>query len=223
MLKLSPSILTADFMELGKCIRELEEGGSEYLHFDVMDGNFVPNISFGMPIIEGIRKHTKLILDTHLMITEPIRYIKQFADAGSDIITVHAEACSNLDETIERIHKCGRKAGVSICPDTPVSAIEKYLDKCELVLIMSVAPGFGGQTFDERTYDKLREVRAIVDRVNPEADIEVDGGVKLHNAADIIAAGANMLVAGTAILKGDIKENIKAFMDVMQKCTKENR
>ena len=221
MLKLSPSILTADFVELGKDIKALEEGGAEYLHLDVMDGNFVPNISFGIPLIETVRKHTNMVFDTHLMINEPIRYIERFAEAGSDIITVHVEACSNVKETIELIHGCGKKAGIAICPDTPAEAVYDYLDKCELVLAMSVNPGFGGQKFDERTYEKLKYLRRIIKSSGRDTDIEVDGGVKLYNAKAIIEAGANVLVAGTAILQGDIKENIAAFRNILDNTSEE--
>lgn len=215
MMILAPSILAADFKELGKEIRTIEENGAQYLHFDVMDGMFVPSISFGMPVLASIKGHTQQVMDVHLMVTEPIRYVEDFAKAGADILTVHVEACENLVETVDKIHACGMKAGVSIKPNTPVSALEPVLDKTELFLIMSVEPGFGGQAFIPESLDKIRELKNLLDTREIQADIEVDGGIYHSNVKEVLDAGANVIVAGSAVFKGNVEENVKGFMEIL--------
>ena len=213
---LAPSMLSADFKELGKEIRTIEENGAQYLHFDVMDGIFVPNISFGIPVLASIRQGTKLVCDVHLMITEPIRYIEAFAKAGEDLITIHLEACENVQETIAKIRECGCKVGLSISPDTPVSALEEYVDLVDMVLIMSVYPGFGGQKFIPESLNKIQETKAMLVRQGVQADIQVDGGIYTHNVEDVLEAGANVIVAGAGIFKGDTAANTKAFLEIMK-------
>jgi ribulose-phosphate 3-epimerase len=214
MAKMSPSILAADFNILGEQISILEKNNADYLHIDVMDGIFVPSISFGMPLIKSIRKNTKMFFDVHLMIREPIRYIKEFADCGADLINIHYEACEDVVATLNAIKNLGVKIGITIKPSTPVSVLKPLLGKVDLILVMSVEPGFGGQKFIEETYEKLSELRELTQgMVNP-PEIEVDGGVTLENAEKILKAGANVLVAGSAIFKGDIEKNIKAFKQI---------
>ncbi|ABB30316.1 ribulose-phosphate 3-epimerase [Geobacter metallireducens RCH3] len=210
MKKIAPSILSADFSRLGDEVRAVAAAGADYIHVDVMDGHFVPNITIGPPVVEAVRKVTELPLDVHLMIENPDRYIPDFAKAGSDIIVVHAEASVHLHRTIQLIKSLGKKAGVSLNPATPLSVLEYVLDELDLVLLMTVNPGFGGQSFIEACLPKIQALRAMLDRRGCNAELEVDGGVKIDNIDRIAHAGANVFVAGSAVFGSkDYKETIK--------------
>ena len=213
---LSPSILSADFTILGDELKTIDEAGSEYIHIDVMDGIFVPSISYGMPVIKSIRKATKKVFDVHLMITEPERYINEFVESGADIITFHVEATKDPDEVIDMIHEKGLKAGISVKPKTPLEAIEPYLEKIDMLLIMSVEPGFGGQAYIEGSTEKIRAAREMVKAHGLNTDIQVDGGINLQNLPEVLEAGANIIVAGSSVFKGDVAGNVKAFLDIMK-------
>lgn len=212
---LSPSILSADFSRLGEQIRELDEAGAQYVHIDVMDGMFVPSISFGLPVIRSIRGCSERIFDVHLMIEEPIRYISDFAEAGADLITVHVESCRHLDRTVDAIKEKGLLAGVALNPATPLSALSCILPKVDMVLVMTVNPGFGGQSLIPYTLDKVRDLKKMIDVQGLKTDIEVDGGIHLSNVEEAMAAGANIIVAGSAVFQGDVKENVECFLKMM--------
>ncbi|SOB96760.1 ribulose-phosphate 3-epimerase [Pseudobutyrivibrio ruminis DSM 9787] len=213
---LAPSILSADFGILKQQLEVIDEAGAQYVHFDVMDGVFVPSISFGLPVLKTIRKYTDRMMDVHLMIVDPERYVKDFAEAGADIITVHAEACKHLDATIELIKASGAMAGVAINPATPLSAISHVLERVDMVLIMTVNPGFGGQSLIPYTLDKVRELSQLLNQKGLKIDIEVDGGINKDTIDDALDAGANIIVAGSAVFNGDISANVEALMEKMR-------
>lgn len=212
---LAPSILSADFLKLGEQLELVEKNGVSILHIDVMDGMFVPSISLGFPVIESIRRSSKMIFDVHLMIKEPERYLERFAAGGADIITVHAEACLHLHRTIQQIRRHGKKCGVALNPATPLSALDYVLEDLDMVLLMTVNPGFGGQSFIPAMYEKIHGLRELIAKKNLNIDIEVDGGIKAANTKQVIEAGANILVAGSAVFEGDIEGNIREFQKIM--------
>lgn len=219
-LIIAPSILSADFTRLGEQVEAAVSSGARYIHVDVMDGHFVPNITIGPLVVAALRPlatQLNAVLDVHLMIQHPDRYIADFAQAGADIITVHVEACPHLHRTVQAIHEHGVKAGVTLNPATPLVTLEEILPDVELVLIMSVNPGFGGQSYIPGSTAKIRRLRQMLDAIGSTADLEVDGGIKPHNAADIVAAGANVLVAGSAIFndKRSVAENVAAFREAV--------
>ena len=213
---LAPSILSADFRTLGEQIKITEKAGAQYVHFDVMDGIFVPSISFGMPVLSSINGLTGQTLDVHLMVTEPARYVAEFAKCGADIITVHLEACKDLKKTLEEIHRCGVRAGISIRPGTPVKSLMPYLEDAEMFLIMSVEPGFGGQEFIPESLERIRTLRAALEKDGMEKDIEVDGGIYHSNVAEVLKAGANVIVSGSGVYKGDVFRNTAEFMEILK-------
>ncbi len=216
MLKLAPSILAADFSRLGDDIKAVADAGAHYIHIDVMDGAFVPSISLGMPVIESIRKITNTEFDVHLMVQEPVRYIADFVNAGADMISVHAEACTHLDSTLMKIKSYGKKAGVVLNPATPLSVLEYELEKVDMVLLMTVNPGFGGQKYIPQMTRKVAELRKMIDDRNLNVDIQVDGGISLDNVREVIEAGANVFVAGSSVFRGNAAENVKAFLKVFE-------
>ena len=212
---LSPSILAADFWSLGEQIRAAERGGASYLHVDVMDGVFVPSISFGMPVLEALKRKTTLLLDVHLMIVEPERYIETMASMGADLINFHLEATSDPLEVIQKIRSLGKKVGITIKPATPITALDPYLELVDMVLIMTVEPGFGGQSIMMDCVEKVRQLRKKVTELNLPLDIEVDGGVKESNLEMVLEAGANVIVAGSAIFGGNPEERTRLFVEKM--------
>ena len=223
-VRIAPSILSADFARLADEVARVEAGGADLLHVDAMDGHFVPNLTVGPPIVEALRKVTKLPLDVHLMITNADTYIKEFADAGADYLTVHVEACPHLHRTVQAIKECGVKAGVTLNPATPLGSVETILPDADLLLIMSVNPGFGGQSFIPASLQKISQARAMIERVGSRALLEVDGGVKVENAAQIVAAGADILVSGSAIFSSrDYSATIKAMRQAGQSLPKTGR
>ena len=213
---LSPSILAADFKVLGQEMKKTEENGAAYIHFDVMDGMFVPSISFGMPVLASIHDATEQFMDAHLMVQEPIRYVEAFQKAGADSVTVHLEACEDVKTTLDKIHACGMKAGLAVNPETDVKELVPYLEDVEMILIMSVHPGFGGQKFIPESLDKIREVRAMLNEKNLETDIQVDGGIYVEKVREVLDAGANVIVAGSAVFRGDAGENTAKFMEILK-------
>ena len=214
MIKLAPSILSADFARLLEDVKKVEKAGCEYIHIYVMDGHFVPNITLGPGIVKSLRKDVNMVFDAHLMIENPDNYIKEFADAGCDIIVVHQEACTHLHRTIQNIKSHGIKAGVALNPATPIETIKYVLQDVDMVLLMSVNPGFGGQSYIPVVTEKIKELKALIDKMNLDIDIEVDGGVKPSNIAEVVNAGANVIVAGSAIFNaGNIDEAVKSLRE----------
>ena len=213
---LAPSILSADFCELGSQIEEIGNAGAQYVHIDVMDGVFVPSISFGMPIVSCIRPRTKLFLDVHMMVTKPERYVEEFVKCGADSVTIHVEASDCVEDTFKKIRSLGAKAGIALNPETPVKEILPYLEMVDMVLVMTVHPGFGGQAYIPECTDKIKEVRAAIKEKKLNVNLEIDGGVNLDNLQMNLDAGANVIVAGSAVFKGNITEKTKAFLDIME-------
>lgn len=213
MIKLSPSILAADFKILGEQMKQVEEGGNDYFHFDVMDGMFVPNISFGLPVLKSIKSATDKPMDVHLMIETPERYIDRFAEAGADIITVHQEACVDIKNTLDMIHAKGIKAGIAIKPHTDVTALLPYFGIADMFLVMTVEPGFGGQKYMDICTDKIKKLRKLLDEAGLDTDIQVDGGITKENVDVVLEAGANVIVMGSSVFGGNIVENARYFSE----------
>lgn len=220
MLILAPSILGADFKKLGAQVEAVDRAGAQYIHLDVMDGEFVPSISFGMPLIQSLRSCTDKIFDVHMMVREPGRYTEAMKEAGADLICVHAEACTHLDRTVKHIKEAGLKAGVALNPATGTEVLEYVLDDLDMALIMSVNPGFGGQKFIPYTIEKIRKVRKMCTERGLTTDIQVDGGVTCENAGQLIEAGANILVAGSSVFRGDPEKNVKDFLSIFEEYEK---
>ena len=212
---LSPSILAADYAILGDQLRDVASAGAAYVHLDVMDGVFVPSISFGMPLIHSIRPVTDAVFDVHLMIGEPVRYLREFADCGADIITVHYEACEDVSLTLRKIRELGLKAGLSIKPGTDVSVLSPLLSQCDMILLMSVEPGFGGQKFMEQSFERARQIRQMIMESGYPIDLEIDGGITLDNVRDVLRSGVNVIVSGSAVFKNPY-DNTKAFMKILR-------
>lgn len=214
---LCPSILAADFWELGRQVEIVEKAGVPYLHIDVMDGMFVPSISFGMPVLRCVRKRSRLFMDVHMMVAKPERYIEELVELGADGITIHVEACECIPETLAKLRELGVKTGIAINPETPVRAVLPYMDMVDMVLVMTVRPGFGGQEYIIDCIDKIKEMRRIINERYPDVKLEIDGGVTLGNLEMNLAAGANVIVTGSAIFKGDIASNVREFLKRMEK------
>ena len=218
---LAPSILAADFKVLGQEMKKTEDNGAEYIHFDVMDGMFVPSISFGMPVVKSIRKESSLYFDVHMMVKAPERYVEEFQSCGADMITVHAEACRDLAETVKKIHETGADAGVAVNPDTPLSAVTDVMDQVEMILIMSVYPGFGGQKYIPESTERIRTLRRMLDEKGLEhVHIQVDGGINRATIDEVLAAGANIIVAGSAVFGSNIEQNVRELQEKISSYSK---
>lgn len=222
MIKIAPSILSADFSKLGTEIEDIKQGGADYVHFDVMDGEFVPNISIGIPVLKSVRKTTDMFLDVHLMIDRPVRYAEVFCKTGADLVMFHVEADApeKISEAIDIVKRCGKKVGLSVKPKTPAEALYPYLERLDMVLVMTVEPGFGGQGFIPECMDKIRAVRKAIQEGGYACELEIDGGAKLTNCAEIVAAGADVIVAGSAVFGGDIAANVRGFHEKFEEGVK---
>mgnify|MGYP000242490030 CR=1 FL=1 len=219
--KVAPSLLAADFTRLGEQVHEIEEAGAPYLHLDVMDGAFVPSISFGMPVLKSLRKVTNMTFDVHMMVKDPERYVEEFQSCGADMITVHAEACRDLAETVKKIHETGADAGVAVNPDTPLSAVTDVMDQVEMILIMSVYPGFGGQKYIPESTERIRTLRRMLDEKGLEhVHIQVDGGINRATIDEVLAAGANIIVAGSAVFGSNIEQNVRELQEKISSYSK---